>query len=264
MGSEFRCGWCEDSCEVMQECSNNFTEGGNPPPPVINSFTPMSGPVEGGTAITVMGIEFGGTFADIRNSALTLGGVACTPLNISYIPWHQFVCETTNFITGGLKEISLTIGSRVAIVSAGSFIAVDSIVNSVTPTFGPMTGGTTVAVIGTGLDVGNQEDTGVSLEVSGSSYICSILSIQSEEIRCKTSAANLASDALVVVVTIDAARVSNPRVVFNYQNNPNVTAMSPSNTIPSVASCILNFTGVHLDVVQQPVCWRSTSQWGLL
>ncbi len=76
-------------------------------------------------------------------------------------------------------------------------------------------------------------------------------SIQSEEIRCKTSAANLASDALVVV-SIDAARVSNPGVVFIYQNNPNVTAVSPSNTIPS-GGIILNFTGVHLDVVQQPV-----------
>ncbi len=44
MGSEFACGWCGGSCEVMQECSNTFvTEGINPPPPVINSFTPMSG-----------------------------------------------------------------------------------------------------------------------------------------------------------------------------------------------------------------------------
>ncbi len=44
MGSEFACGWCGGSCEVMQECSNTFiTEGNTPPPPVINSFTPMSG-----------------------------------------------------------------------------------------------------------------------------------------------------------------------------------------------------------------------------
>ncbi len=44
IGSEFTCGWCEDSCEVMQECSNSFiTEGGSCPAPVINSFTPMSG-----------------------------------------------------------------------------------------------------------------------------------------------------------------------------------------------------------------------------
>ncbi len=38
-------------------------------------------------------------------------------------------------------------------------------VSSVTPTFGPMAGGTTVVVRGTALNVGNQEDTRVSLEI---------------------------------------------------------------------------------------------------
>ncbi len=76
-------------------------------------------------------------------------------------------------------------------------------------------------------------------------------SIQSVEIRCMTSAGNLTSSALVVV-TIDAARVSNPGVVFSYRNNPNVTAVFPSNTIPS-GGITLTFTGVYLDVVQQPV-----------
>ncbi len=76
-------------------------------------------------------------------------------------------------------------------------------------------------------------------------------SIQSVEIRCMTSAGNLTSSALVVV-TIDAARVSNPGVVFSYRNNPNVTAVFPRNTIPS-GGITLNFTGVYLDVVQQPV-----------
>ncbi len=75
--------------------------------------------------------------------------------------------------------------------------------------------------------------------------------IQSEEIRCTTSTVNLPSDALVVV-SIDAARVSNPGVVFSYLNNPNVTVASPSNTIPS-GGITLTFTGVYLDVVQQPV-----------
>ncbi len=43
-GSKFECGWCEGSCEVMQECSNSFDiEGENYPDPVITSFTPMSG-----------------------------------------------------------------------------------------------------------------------------------------------------------------------------------------------------------------------------
>ncbi len=54
------------------------------------------------------------------------------------------------------------------------------------------------------------------------------------------------------MVSIDAAKVSNPRVVFSYRNNPNVTAVFPSNTIPS-GGITLTFTGVYLDVVQRPV-----------
>ncbi len=127
-----------------------------------------------------MGTDLGGTFDDIQNSNLTLGGVVCSPLNTNYIPWRQFVCETTNFVTGGSKDFSLTIGSR---VSAGFFTAVDPTINSVSPTIGPMAGGTTVAVKGTGLDVGNKENTRVSLEVdvkqdisiSASIYVCNIL-----------------------------------------------------------------------------------------
>ncbi len=41
-------------------------------------------------------------------------------------------------------------------------------------------------------------------------------------------------------------------MVFSYRNNPNVTAVFPSNTIPS-GGITLTFTGVNLDVVQQPV-----------
>ena len=76
-------------------------------------------------------------------------------------------------------------------------------------------------------------------------------SIESQVICCSTSAANLTSTALVVV-SIDAARVSNPGMVFSYRNNPNVTAVFPSNTIPS-GGITLTFTGLDLDVVQQHV-----------
>ena len=87
------------------------------------------------------------------------------------------------------------------------------------------------------------------LNISNLKFPCR--SSQSDEIRCRTSAGNLTSDALVVL-TIDAARVSNPGVFFSYRNNPNVTDVYPSNTIPS-GGITLTFTGVDLDVVQQPV-----------
>ena len=120
------------------------------------------------------GTDLGVFAADIQSSTLTLGGVACSPISTDYMSGRQFVCVTTSLGTEGPQNFSLTIGSRKANVNAGSFTAVYPTVNSVTPTFGPMAGGTTVAVSGTGLDVGNQERTEVSLNVSGSSYVCKI------------------------------------------------------------------------------------------
>ncbi len=56
-----------------------------------------------------------------------------------------------------------------------------------------------------------------------------------------------------MVVSIDDARVSNSGVVFRYRNEPNVTFVFPSNTIPS-GGITLTFTGVYLVVlIQQPV-----------
>ena len=196
-GSEFMCGWCEDSCNVLQECNGYtfITEGRNCPAPFINSISPDSGnhcsyrhtawlillppvgPVEGGTTITVRGTDLGVTFADIMTSTLTLGGVACTPINTDYIPGRQFVCVTKRFGTTGPNNFSMIIyGSQNVNVNAGSFSVLNPTVSSMTPTFGPVAGGTKVTVGGTGLKVGNYENTRISLEVSGgSSYVCNIM-----------------------------------------------------------------------------------------
>ncbi|XP_064398640.1 plexin-A2-like [Halichondria panicea] len=255
LGSKFTCGWCSlsDSCEVLQECTNDVfvTEGRNCPSPFIKSISPESGPVDGGTAITVMGTDLGVTFADILNATLTLGGVACTIINTDYIPGRQFVCVTNNFGSTGSNVFTMVLYGNIDVnVNADPFIALNPFVSSVKPTFGPMAGGTKLTVRGTALRVGNHENTRVTLVSGGLIYTCNVLSIFSQEIECTTTAANLTS-AAEVVVTIDAARLDFG-VFFTYSNNPNVTAVRPSNTIPS-GGITLTFTGVYLDVVQQPV-----------
>ena len=78
------------------------------------------------------------------------------------------------------------------------------------------------------------------------------MSIQSQEIRCTTTAANLITSSALVVVSIDAARFNNSGVVFSYLRNPSVIDVFPSNTISS-GGIMLTFTGLNFDVVQQPV-----------
>ncbi len=135
-----------------------------------------TGPVEGGTALTVRGTNLGVTFADIQGSILTVGGQNCIPINENYQPGRLFVCETTGFATSGSQVIALTIGSRVAMVTAAPFMAVSVTLNGVTPSFGPLAGGTLITITGSGLNVGNTEETTVNLiEMGGRNYTCEML-----------------------------------------------------------------------------------------
>ncbi len=140
-------------------------------------MTIHTGPVEGGTAITVTGVNLGVTFADIQNSILTLGGVACTPMDIDYMPGRQFVCVTNDFGTASSNDFSMTLyGNIFVTINAGSFMALNPIIRSVTPTFGPLAGGTTLTVRGDELGTGNYENTKVTLEVNGGpTYPCNII-----------------------------------------------------------------------------------------
>ncbi|XP_064399093.1 plexin-A1-like isoform X2 [Halichondria panicea] len=260
IGSEFTCGWCktEGSCEVLQECTMNdfVTEGRNCPAPSINSIDPVSGPVQGGTAITVKGTNLGVTFADIQNSTLTLQNGGCTPIDTDYMPGRQFVCVTIRFELGPGPSAFTMILYGTQTVNAPPFTAVNPGISSVTPTFGPLAGGTTLTVRGNELRAGNHENTAVTLVVDGGSrYPCNIninntiRDVMAQEIRCTTAAGSVPSDT-EVVVTIDNATLSFG-VVFSYRNNPNVTAVFPSNTVPS-GGITLTFTGLNMDVVQQP------------
>ena len=71
-----------------------------------------------------------------------------------------------------------------------------------------------------------------------------------QEIECITTAGSVPSDTQVMV-KIDAANLTFG-VVFSYRNNPNVTAVFPSNTVPS-GGITLTFTGLNMNVVQHPM-----------
>ncbi|GBM68568.1 Plexin-A2 [Araneus ventricosus] len=72
---KYKCGWCQDtdnSCQVYEHCNRLPTlwldRRQTCPNPQILSFTPKSGPWEGGTNITIGGINLGRVFQDIANN----------------------------------------------------------------------------------------------------------------------------------------------------------------------------------------------------
>lgn len=68
MDEKYGCGWCQSSnrCQVREQCDNGMgvwlSRNQTCPNPEIRSFYPTSGPWEGGTNVTIEGINLGKTF----------------------------------------------------------------------------------------------------------------------------------------------------------------------------------------------------------
>ena len=133
--------------------------------PTITDFNPKSGPPEGGTTITITGRELGITFDDFMTNSIRIGedqtGVPCMPTDrSSYIPGRQIRCITTGGSATG--SILISIGSRTG-ESDTPFRVASPQITRVFPSRGPQAGGTQLTVYGTDLNIGNIENTRITL-----------------------------------------------------------------------------------------------------
>ena len=174
LGTGFDCGWCsgssDDRCRVSEDCHSpaQFATAPNEcPNATITSVFPASGPPEGGTTVTITGTDLGVTYADIVNNVM-ISSSPCITQEDGYIPGTQIFCETTAFTSGpGSKDVNITVqrGTSSSVVVGGSlFTVVAPTVTGVEPSFGPMSGGTSITIRGTGLNISNLEDTQVTLD----------------------------------------------------------------------------------------------------
>ena len=125
LGTGFKCGWCDgnsvDTCRVSEEClspAQFVTSSASCPAAQIVSVIPSSGPVEGGTTITITGTDLGVTYADIENN-VSIRSSPCITRKNGYIPGTQIVCETTAFTSApGSEDVIVTVRRGV-----GSYVA---------------------------------------------------------------------------------------------------------------------------------------------
>ena len=160
----FDCGWCDPAqgCQfVGASCgSTHITQGASCPAPIITRFTPVSGPTEGGTLITIEGTDLGVVFQDI--ATITISTSPCTPVEATYQSGVNLQCETTSGVSSGLIRVTRG-GGRVG-DSSQAFAVVSPAISGVEPAFGPMAGGSRVRVQGSNLAAGNSMETTVTLE----------------------------------------------------------------------------------------------------
>lgn len=170
LATEFDCGWCDtisdDTCRVHEDCSSgNFsTQSNQCPSPTISSFSPTSGPQEGGTRIQIRGTNLGVSYSDI-SSSVTVGGVPCPTNESGYTPGLVITCETGVFSSVGNVNVSVTLAHQSGVVTAslGPFTVTTATITGVSPEQGPQSGGTLITIQGTNLNIGNTEDTTITI-----------------------------------------------------------------------------------------------------
>lgn len=162
----FECGWCDrpvGGCAYIGECEvAPIMDGSGCPSPVIADFIPKSGPIEGGTTITITDRDLGVTYDDFTSNNIVVGDVPCVPIEDKFIPGKQIRCTTINGSLLGMYLICVTLPSGIAVSNNGFRIAIPEI-SRVDPVFGPAAGGTELTVWGSNLNIGNKVNTRLGL-----------------------------------------------------------------------------------------------------
>src|SRR6218665_395494 len=106
---KYDCAWCHNTCSHRDQCRERPST--SCPPPRIDYIHPISGPIEGGTLVTIEGSNLGSSLDEIRDR-VSIGGIRCIPTeyNVSL----RVICRT------GVSPI----GEQSAVVMIGNLAGV--------------------------------------------------------------------------------------------------------------------------------------------
>uniref|UniRef100_A0AAY4E6K7 Plexin-A2 n=1 Tax=Denticeps clupeoides TaxID=299321 RepID=A0AAY4E6K7_9TELE len=259
---KFGCGWCtgESRCTLRPHCpvggpaSSRWLEqsGRNIKcsNPRITEVTPMTGPPEGGTRVTIRGMNLGMSLSELE-SRVEVAGVQCTPQEDGYITAEQFVCEMETTAQGSRPgPVQLCVGECRPELRARSTQLYSFVVRpllALTPVRGPVSGGTKVTIVGDNLDAGSN--------IHHESLLISCLACRSHrrsssEIICFSAPSTSGEGSVMVTLSVDRAQVAES-LTFEYIEDPTVQRIEPEWSITS-GHTTLTVTGTNLDVVQEP------------
>jgi hypothetical protein len=195
--------------------------------PTLTSVSPASGPTSGGTVITLTGTNFA------SGATVSVNGAPAT--SVTFVSATQ-VRATTPAGAAGARTVLITLpsGQSASLASAFTYVPPPA-VTSVSPTSGPIAGGTTITVNGTGfvsgatVRVNNVAATGVTF-------------LSSTQLRAVTPAGT--AGARAVQVTNPDGQLGSLASAFTYTSTPSptLTTISPASG-PVAGGTAVTLTG---------------------
>ena len=197
------------------------------PRPTVATVSPAKGILAGGQAITVTG-------TNLTGASLSFGANAAT--NVVVNGAGTSLTATSPGGTGTVDVVATTLGGTSPIVTGDKFTYVPRpIVTAVTPSTGPLAGGTVVTVTGTNLagsvSFGPNGATKVTINSGGTSL---------------TATSPAGSGTVNVTVTSSGGiSATSSADDFTYLGTPSVSAISPSSGITG-GGTVVTVTGTNL------------------
>ncbi|XP_061640873.1 plexin-A2-like isoform X2 [Phyllopteryx taeniolatus] len=256
---KFQCGWCssEGRCTMKRHCppispyasrwldlSAANVKCANPR---IAEVSPIAGPLEGGTLVTIRGLNLGLSFSELEGN-VKVAGVQCVPQEEGYITAEQIVCEMVAAPKGSAPgPVKLCVGECRAELRAQSqqlYSFLTPSLLALTPGRGPESGGTKVTIVGENLGAGS------SVTVYFGNQTCELYRRTASEIVCFSAPSVTGAGPVRVGLRVDRAKVPGS-LSFEYIQDPTVQRIEPLWSITS-GHTTLTVTGTNLDVVQEP------------
>ncbi|XP_069620944.1 hepatocyte growth factor receptor [Ranitomeya imitator] len=236
-----KCGWCKDHCSTKQDCSNEeWTQ--EICSPVVSKIFPVAAPIDGGTPLTICGWDLVSRKDSFRfkNASVIIGKNMCR-IDGKNSKQNTLVCRLSQEDTAKFN-ISSTVSNGRKTIHFNTFSFVNPVIESITPSYGPQSGGTLLTVNGHYLNSGQDRTVYIGND------ICTIRSVSSTAIECYTPRKK--SNTYRIMLKIDSAR-RDSSTLFTYRDDPVISKIHPAKSFLSGGSTIIA-QGMNLNVVASP------------
>ena len=195
-------------------------------PPTVTSVSPSTGPVAGGTAVTITGTNFA------SGATVTFGGTAATNVVVTN---STTITATTPAHAAGAVAVTVTNSNGLSGNLANGFTYVaQPTVTGVSPSSGTTAGGTAVTITGTNFVAG----AGVTF---GATAATNVVVVSSTTITATTPAGSAGGVTVTVTVSGQSGSLANG---YTYVVAPTVTSVSPNNG-PAAGGTSVTITGTN-------------------
>ncbi|CAL1289712.1 unnamed protein product [Larinioides sclopetarius] len=239
---KYQCAWCGTSCSYSESCIDPVAT--SCPPPHIDWIHPLSGPLEGGTLVTIEGSNLGSSEEEIQDK-VTIGGIPCIP--VEYSISVRIVCRTGVNLSGPMPAV-VVVGNRAGVTRAQEKFHYKAVeLTGVYPNVGPQSGGTRLYLKGSNLNIGSH------VEIMLDDLPCRVERslASSSQISCRTTRSPVPSyEVSQLILRIDGANITYPNP-FTYTADPTLRYIHPLKSFMSGGRYV-KVMGTNLTSVQQP------------